>query len=207
MITSKNSSPSESDPSESGPALPDSAQYPFTEPPGFTETQPLPSGERPVTLGAMPSFVSRHPLTVGIIAATLAVVVVSALTAWGVGTAVATSYEAAASTAVAPAASAPPSSAARKAAKARGTSVRGTIQSIAGSTWTITTRAGATQKFTVGSATHYGTEKAPVSASAFSVGTPVVVMEKSGGNGETAVRVVELKLGARAPSATPTPNS
>ena len=85
--------------------------------------------------------------------------------------------------------------------------MRGTIASISGSTWTITTLAGETKQVTIGTATHYGTKKVPAAASDFTVGTPVFVTERSSGTGETAVRVVMAKQGAHAQTAAPTTTS
>ncbi len=206
MVTSKKPSPVEPGPEESGPLEADTVPYPVVDPRGAADTEPLaPSGERSVPTmpasTASPSFVRRHPLAVGITAAALAVVVVSGLTAWGVGAAVASSYETGASVAAAPAASAPPLAAGKGPAAARSV-VRGTIDGIEGSTWTITTRSSGKHRVTVDSATLYGTKKAPASASDFAVGSAVLIVEKSKGTGRIAVRVVEAKAGtAKAGSA------
>jgi hypothetical protein len=184
MVTSKNSSPDESAPSESTPA----------------ESR----AEQPA---AAASFVNRHRRGVAIAAAAVAVVVVSGLTAWGVGTAVASSYESSVSATVPSVASAPPTPAAGKRATARGAVIRGTIESISGSTWTIRTAIGAMKQVTVDSATRYGTKKVPAVASDFVVGTRVLVSERSRGGGEVAVRVVMAKQGTPTPTATPTTTS
>ncbi len=185
MVASKNSAPDTPAPSEPTPH----------------ESAP----EQPVVVTS--SFVNRHRTGVAIAAAAVAVVVVSGLTAWGVGTAVASSYETSASASMPPVASAPPTPAAGKRATARTTVVRGTIASISGSTWTITTIAGATKQVTIGSATHYGTKTVPAAASDFTVGTPVFVAERSSGSGEIAVRVVLAKQGTHEPTAAPTATS
>ncbi len=207
MATSKNSSPNE----------PNSETRPLAETQPIFEAQPLseaPSVGRSGASMTPTSFVRRHAIGVGIIAAVLAVVVISGLTAWGVGTAVARSYENAAVASGGRAASAPP--AARKpAAGARPNAgavhavVRGTIQAISGSTWTIATRAGGTQSITVDATTRYGTQKSPANASDFAVGRTVVVLEKSGGTGKTAVRVVAAHSvqGGAQPSTPATPGT
>ncbi|MHC5797344.1 hypothetical protein ACVXZ4_14420 [Lacisediminihabitans sp. FW035] len=221
MVTSKKPSPIEPSPEESGPAQSGPAQSgpadADTLPYPFADTQPLaPPVHPPAAPGsasfepaasAPESFVRRHPLAIGITAAALAVVVVSGLTAWGVGTAVASSYETGASAEVAPAVSAPPVAGARKGPAAGRTMVRGTIDGIDGSIWTITTRAGAKHRVTVDSATLYGTKKTPAAASDFAVGSAVLIVEKSAGEVKTAVRVVEAKTGASAPSAPATPST
>jgi len=196
MVTSKKPSPGASDDesrdreADTGSTAP-TQPFPY-DPPFYTapvpETQSLPSAD-PV---AVPSFVRRHPVAMGITAAALAVVVLSGLTAWGVGTAVASSYEAGASAAVAPATSAP-RVAGKKGLAAGRTMVRGTIDEISGSTWTITSRAGATQRVTIGKETLYGSEKVPASASDFAVGSAVLIVEKTAGDVRTAVQVVAAK--------------
>ncbi len=175
-----------------------------TQPLGPTERR-SPSDSSGVSGMTVPSFVGRHPSALGITAAALAVVVVAGLTAWGVGTAVAASYQTVGSAVVAPTASGRPVAGARK--PVSHTVVRGEIAGIAGSSWTITTRAGATQHVTVGSATHYGTPKVPATASDFVVGTAVVVVEKSGDGGKTAVRVVSARAGGQEPATTATPGT
>ncbi|CAN5476102.1 hypothetical protein BH10ACT4_BH10ACT4_13430 [soil metagenome] len=225
MVTSKKPSPSESSPEENDAAAQPAADTaPFAESTALADTQPfayVPHPEATQPLGVTeprspaensgasgmtaPSFVKRHPLALGITAAALAVVAVSGLTAWGVAT-VASSYGTEASAAVAPAAPAPVDGA-RTGLPAARTMVRGTIHGIDGSTWTITTRAGATQRVTVDSATVYGTKKVPASVSDFAVGTVVLIVEKSAGEGRTAVRVVEAKAGGSVPSAPATPST
>lgn len=162
---------------------------------------PHPPQQRP----AARSFARRHPLGLGIAGAAIAVVLVSGLTAWGVGTAVV----AANSSAVSPlapggaAAGKKAGTAARPLAGARVIAIRGTIQSISGATWTVATRAGAIATVTVDAATRYGTTKSPAAASDFVVGSPVVVLEKR--PGATALRVTSppAKPGQPTPSATP----
>lgn len=214
MVTSKNPSPSEYDRGEPGGGASGAAAHPFGDTQPLDATQPLdttapfpPADGHAHGMAEGPSFVRRHPLAVGIIAAALAVVVVSGLTAWGVGTAVAASYDTAASAPVTTAVSVPPAVGARKGATAAHSVVRGTITGIAGSAWTITTRAGATQRVKVSAATAYGSKKVPARASDFAVGTAVVVVEKSDGDAKTAVRVTAAKSGGAAATAPSTPNA
>ncbi|QNE47635.1 hypothetical protein F1C58_12475 [Glaciihabitans sp. INWT7] len=225
MVTSKKPSPNQSSPGDNdAPSQPaDTAPYPETidlaDTQPFTSAQPYPEATQPlgVTEPRSPgddpgvsgmtarSFLGRHPLALGITAAALAVVVVAGLTAWGVGRAVAASYQTVGSAVVAPTASHRPVAGARKVAGH--TIIRGEIAGIAGSSWTITTRAGATQHVTVGSATHYGTPKVPATASDFVVGTAVVVVEKSSDGSKSAVRVVAQRGAGKQPGATAAPGA
>jgi hypothetical protein len=156
---------------------------------------------------AATSFARRHPLGLGIAGAAIAVVLVSGLTAWGVGTTVAASYSSAASAAASP--PAPGGAAAGKKAAARplaGTRViviRGTIQSISGATWIVATRAGAIDTVTVDAATRYGTKKSPAAASDFAVGSAVIILEKRAGAMVLRVASPGTKPGHPTPSATP----
>ncbi|MET4704820.1 hypothetical protein ABIB54_002313 [Frigoribacterium sp. UYMn621] len=190
------------------PALADTQPFSFAQPyPEATQplgvAEPRTPGDNPGVSGmTVPPFLRRHPLALGITAAALAVVVVAGLTAWGVGTAVADSYQTVGSAAVAPTVSHRPVAGARKVAVH--TVVRGEIAGIAGASWTITTRAGATQHVTVGSATQYGTPKAPAAASDFVVSTAVVIVEKTSDGGKSAVRVVAAHAGGKTPGATAT---
>jgi hypothetical protein len=191
MVTEKNASPNDSDPDPDPDSDPDDYTPDHEAAPSFVTRHP---------------FVTRHRLGVTIGAAAVAVVLVSGLTAWGVGAAVAASYESATSATTAPVASAPPTSASRPNAT-RPTVVRGTIDSISGSTWTITTVAGATKQVTIGAATRYGTKKAPASASDFTVGTPVLVAARPSGTREIAVRVIMAKRGAHTQNTAPSTTS
>lgn len=187
-----------------------STNAPDNEPDNEPDADTRPLDELPAgsaTAVAERSFLRRHPLAVGIGGAALAVVLVSGLTAWGVGSAVLASYT---NAVPAPAASTAPLTRAQGAH--RGTApvraqVRGIIQAISGATWTVKTRTGVTQTVIVDAATRYGTVKAPAPASEFTVGASVLILEKSEGGRKTAVRVVAAKGGGGTPVPSATPNA
>ncbi len=158
-----------------------------------------------------PSAFRRHPWAFGIPIGVIAVILVSGLTAWGVTALVsapltpmgASSPMAMSSATAAPATGAPQ--------KREG--VRGTITAIAGSSWTIATKAGPTVTITVNSSTLYGTKAAPAAASDFAVGDSVAVIGTRTGDTGVATRVVKTTKGAGAgdtgadPTPSATPNS
>jgi hypothetical protein len=150
------------------------------------------------------SLFRRHPVASGIVAGAVAVVLVAGLTAWGVGTVVATSLTSSTSSTSgmsmgAPTATPTPGSPA-PATGGQGAgqpgagrvAFRATIQSIDGASWSILTRKGKTVTVTVDSSTQFGTKKAPESASSFAVGDSVIVVATAGSTAGSpvATRVV-----------------
>ena len=135
-----------------------------------------------------PSFVRRHPIGTGIAAAAVAVVLVSGLTAWGVGAAVTASLTSSTS-----ASSALGSMNATGAGRVM---FRGTIASISGSTWTITTRNGRTVEVAISAETQFGTKKAPAAETDFAEGDSVIVIgsrDSASATHGTALRIVAAK--------------
>jgi Domain of unknown function (DUF5666) len=141
------------------------------------------------------SVFRRHPLAAGVTVGVIAVVLVSGLTAWGVGAAVTASLSSSTSSQL-PGPSATPGPAVGGVAggvtKAAGrVAFRATIQSIDGSSWTIVTRKGQTVTIAVTSSTQFGTRKSAETASSFAVGDSIVVVgSRAGGGTPTATRVV-----------------
>jgi hypothetical protein len=140
------------------------------------------------------------------------VLVVSSLTAWGVGTAVTASLTNQ-SAPVVPISTATPTPAAGQqggALTAGRVAFRATIQNIDDSTWTILTKRGQTVSITVNGATLFGTKQLSETASSFAVGDSVVIVATRQNGAATAVRVVSAKdLGGGANSgdlSTPTPS-
>jgi Domain of unknown function (DUF5666) len=133
----------------------------------------------------------RHPVGTGIAAGVVAVVLVSGLTAWGVGAAVTASLTSS-TTAQAPSPTPAPAVGVGTTGKAPGrVALRATIQSIDGSSWTVLTRKGATVTVTVTSATQFGTKKSAETASSFAVGDGIVLVGTRAADGTaTATRVV-----------------
>jgi hypothetical protein len=161
------------------------------------------------------SFVRRHPLGSGIAAALVLIVIVSGLTAWGVGAAVTaslTSSDAAAQpSAVAPTAGAGTAAGLRSRADGK-VAARATITSIDGSTWKVTTAKGVDATVTVDTSTKFGTKRMPATSSSFAVGdTVLIVATRATGSAVgtlsgTAVRIVAAKTNnGTTPSTGPTP--
>ena len=157
-----------------------------------------------------PSIFRRHPLATGIAGGVVAVVLVSGLTAWGVGTVVTASLTSSASDMPMGTSTSTPAPAGMGAAgKGSGASTgrqafRATIQSIDGDTWTILTKKGKTVTIAVDGATQFGTKSASATADSFAVGDSVVIIAMRGANGTpTAMRVIESTSLAPTPSATP----
>jgi hypothetical protein len=172
--------------------------------------EPAPTEQLPVAQRSAPvvepdpqepprSFVRRHPVGSGIAAAAILVVLVSGLTAWGVGAAVTASLTAS-DAATAPAAPAPATGAGKAAglrARAAGRiAARATITGIDGSTWKVTTRKGVDATVTVDSTTKLGTKRMPATLSSFAVGDTVLIVASeasdstAGSLSGTAIRVV-----------------
>jgi hypothetical protein len=161
------------------------------------------------------SVFRRHPLASGIAAAVLAIIVVSGLTAWGVGAAVTaslTSSDASANSSMPMAAptTAPQAGKTKGAGTAAGRlAFRATIQSIDGDNWTILTKRGQTVTVAIDSSTQFGTKKAAATAGSFAVGDSVIIVAMRGaGATPTATRVVDASaLGGSASTPTPSPTS
>lgn len=170
---------------------------PLASEPPMTETAAQASDAR------APSFVRRHSFASALVGAALAVVLVSGGTAWAVAASVsANQVRVAAVSGAGPAAG----SAAGGATTARGGTgakdranakrkaarilARGTIVSIAPSSWSIKTPAGATVTVTITSTTKYGRPKAPATAASFAVGDSIVVLGHRTGDTMTARRIV-----------------
>jgi len=156
----------------------------------------------PTTSPRQPSIFQRHPLATGIAAGVVAVVLVSGLTAWGVGAAVTASLTSStgsempmgASTST-PAAGAPAGTG--KATTAGRIAFRATIQAMDGASWTIVTRKGETVTVTVDATTQFGTKKMTASAGDFAVGDSVIIVAMRGTDGKpTATRIVNAPTGS-----------
>ncbi len=162
-----------------------------------------------------PSVFRRHPVATGVTAGVIAVVLVSGLTAWGVGAAVTASLTSS-NSAVAPMpmSTATPAPAAGGANAAGRLAFRATIQSISGTSWTILTRKGQTVTVDVTSSTQFGTKKSAETSGSFAVGDSVIIVATRGASGTpTATRVVNTadigagKATTPLPSTTATPNA
>jgi hypothetical protein len=161
--------------------------------------------------GREPSVFRRHPIATGVTAGVIAVVLVSGLTAWGVGTAVTASLTSSNSVAAPlPMNTATPAPAAGRANAAGRIAFRATIQSISGDSWTILTRKGQTVTVDVTSGTQFGTKKAAETSGSFAVGDSVIIVATRGASGTpTATRVVNTADIGTGTAATPstTPNT
>jgi len=205
------------------PTVQPTEQLPLEAPPvsasaaasgGATGLDSSASTATPGTAGKQPSVFRRHPLATAIAAGVIAVVVVSGLTACGVGSAVTASLTSSNSSAMSmPTSTATPAPAAGGAAKggtASGTRLafRATIQSMSGETWTILTRKGQTVTVSVTSATQFGTKKSAETASSFSVGDSIIIVATRGSDGTpTATRVVTSPQAGAAPVPSATPSA
>lgn len=184
------------------------------------EQTPIGSAPRPATSAAsggatgLPldeepraTIFGRHPLGAGIAAGVVAVVLVSGLTAWGVGTLVTASLTSSHSTEMP---MAMPTSTPMAGGHANGTATgkgagtpttgrlafRATIQSMDGGSWTILTKKGKTVTVAIASTTQFGTKKATSTADSFAVGDSVIVVASDGTSGTpTATRVVKSPSG------------
>jgi hypothetical protein len=168
--------------------------------------------------GINASLFQRHPIASGIVAGAAAVILVAGLTAWGVGTMVATSLTSSTSGMSMGAPTATPTPGAAATAPATGRQAAGrqaggrlafraTIQSMDATGWTILTRKGRTVTVTIDSSTLFGTKKAPETANSFAVGDSVIVVATAGKTADPAVatRVVSATdVGSDAPT-TPMP--
>ena len=171
----------------------------------------------PATKTTQPSILRRHPVATGIAAGVVAVVLVSGLTAWGVGTAVTASLTSSASDLPMGASTGTPAptgmGAAGMGAAGKGSATstgrqafRATIQSMDGDNWTILTRKGKTVTVTVNGATQFGTMTTSETAGSFAVGDSVVIIAMRGADGmPTAMRVIDSAslTPSLAPSTTP----
>ena len=144
------------------------------------------------------SVFRRHPVATGVTAGVLAVILVSGLTAWGVGAAVTASLTSETAP-TAPLSTTAPAAGGTGALNAAGrVAFRATIQSIDASTWTIMTRKGETVTITIDDATQFGTKAMAETASSFAVGDSVVIVATKSGDTATATRVVDASaLGGR----------
>jgi phosphopantothenate synthetase len=150
------------------------------------------------------SLFRRHPIATGIASGVLTVIVVSGLTAWGVGTAVTSSLTSSQSSPMqmgTPTSSPQPDSTAAPQASGNTTGARvafrATIQSIDGDSWTILTRHGKTVTVSIDGATKFGTKQAAATASSFAVGDNVIIVAMRGTGGTpTATRVVVAPTGS-----------
>ncbi len=143
-----------------------------------------------------PSVFRRHPLATGIAAGVIAVVLVSGLTAWGVGAAVTASLTSSTSSEM-PMSTPTPSGTAGTMPSAGRLAFRATIQSMDGASWTILTKKGKTVTLTVDSATQFGTMKAPSTAASFAVSDSVVIVAMRGSEGmPVATRIVKAPTGS-----------
>lgn len=161
----------------------------------------------------------RHLLSSDITVAVLLVVVVSALTAWGVGTAVAASVVGSNSARLAPAATSTPVPQSNATTDGIRDVFHGTIESMdaAGATtggqasWTILTRSARTLVIDIPDSTRFGTTDVAESAATFAVGDSVVVVATASAGEFTATRVAEANAvgsGTTTPTAPiPTPTS
>jgi hypothetical protein len=156
-------------------------------------------GETGLSTGKEPrtSVLRRHPLATAIAGGAIAVVLVSGLTAWGVGAAVTASLTS--STAATPSTGtmAMPTPGPTTTPAAGGKSATGrlafraTIQSMGSDSWTILTKKGKTVTVAIGSTTQYGTKRMTATATSFAVGDNVVIVASRGTDGKpTATRIV-----------------
>jgi Flp pilus assembly pilin Flp len=198
-------------------------QFP-TDAPAAGEKTPVNSGANGYSdltrADTQPSVFRRHPLATGVTAGVIAVVLISGLTAWGVGTAVTSSLTSSTS-AVTPQSTATPAPAtgtngAAGRLKAAGREAfRATIQSMSGDTWTILTKKGQTVTVDVTSSTQFGTRKTAETSGSFAVGDSVIIIATKGTAGTaTATRVVsaaavqgQTSPNAPAPSSSATPTA
>jgi hypothetical protein len=150
----------------------------------------------------LPSIFRRHPLAAGIAAGAIAVILVSGLTAWGVGAAVTASLTSSTS-AEAPMSmptTAPTTGSTGGTGKASTTgriAFRATIQSMNGDSWTILTKKATTVTVSVNSTTQFGTKKMSATAGSFAVGDSVIVVAMRGTDGmPVAIRIVKGLTGS-----------
>jgi hypothetical protein len=150
------------------------------------------------------SLLRRHPFATGIASGVLAVIVVSGLTAWGVGAAVTSSLTSSTgsemqmgtptSSPQAGSTTAPTTSGNTAAARV---AFRATIQSMDADSWTILTKRGQTVTVTIDSTTQFGTKKATATAGSFAVGDNVIIVAMRGADGTpTATRVAVAPTGS-----------
>ncbi|HEY1531226.1 MAG TPA: DUF5666 domain-containing protein [Galbitalea sp.] len=135
-------------------------------------------------------------------------VLVSGLTAWGVGEAVTASLTSSTSSEMPMGTPTTAPATGGKTAVGR-LAFRATIQSIDGSSWTILTKKGQTVTVAVDASTQFGTKKTPETAGSFAVGDSVVIVATRGTDGTpTATRVVDAASPIPSMSpATPDPNA
>ena len=144
------------------------------------------------------SVFRRHPVATGVTAGVLAVILVSGLTAWGVGAAVTASLTSATAPTAPPSTAAPVTGGGGGLNAAGRVAFRATIQSIDASTWTIMTKKGDAVTITIDAATQFGTKAMAETASSFAVGDSVVIVATKSGDTATATRVVDASaLGGR----------
>ncbi|MEO7023957.1 MAG: hypothetical protein ABI130_06970 [Leifsonia sp.] len=186
------------------------------EPEDTTPTTPLPTAETEDLSGATPAtaapahdeptFFRRHAVALSIVGAALAVVLVSAGTAWGVSAAVTNTQSAPVPAATAMAHSGKSGASHKPKAAAQG--VRGTITAMNGENWTLTSQAGTAVTVTLDSSTQFGSAKAPATASSFAVGDKIGALGPRTGDTVAAKRIVLLPAKAgtsNTPMPTPTP--
>ena len=149
-----------------------------------------------------PSFFRRHAVALSIVGAALAVVLVSAGTAWGVSAAVTSARSAPVPGATALAH--PGKGGGSHKTKVAAQGARGTITAMNGESWTLTSQTGATVTVRLDSSTQFGTAKAPRTASSFAVGDKIGAVGTRTGDSVAAKRIVLLPAKA-APSNTPMP--
>jgi hypothetical protein len=150
------------------------------------------------------SLFRRHPLGTAIIGGAVAVVLVSGLTAWGVGAAVTASLTSSNSaempmgaTTTAPTTAPGTAPGTGKAKVAGRIAFRATIQSITGDNWTILTKKGKTVTVAVDTTTQFGTKKMTATSGSFAVGDSVIIVATKGATGTpTATRVVAARTGS-----------
>jgi hypothetical protein len=205
------------------PSVAPTEQFPFappTAPPAGAPGSASPTGINSGANGysdltradAQPSVFRRHPVATGVTAAVIAIIVVSGLTAWGVGAAVtsslASSTSSVSTTSTATPAPTPGTGAAGRLKAAGRVAFRASIQSISGESWTILTRKGKTVTVDVTGSTQFGTRKAAATSGSFAIGDSVIIVATKGSAGTiTATRVVSATglSGGTAPS-TPAPS-
>ena len=149
-----------------------------------------------------PSIFRRHPLATGITAGVVAVVLVSGLTAWGVGAAVTASLTSSTASEMpmstptsAPATGSPTGEG--KAATAGRIAFRAIIQSMDGGSWTILTKNGKTVTLTIDGTTQFGTKKMTAAAGDFAVGDNVILVATRGTDAmPIATRIVKAPTGS-----------
>jgi hypothetical protein len=160
-----------------------------------------------------PGIFRRHPLASGIAAGLIVVVVVSGLTAWGVGAAVTASLTNQTAPLAPPSTSTPAPNAGgvqggRLGAGQLGAgrlALRATIQSIDDSNWTILTKRGQTVTIAITSSTKFGTKKTAETEDSFAVGDTVIVIATKADGSATAVRVATANgVGDGIPTPSPT---